>query len=114
MNSVMMKYEELNKKLAGKVEVTQYGARFSLRKRWRGVQTSGQLGLSNLSMGTSPLWKSWNCPLVSEPMVASHVTINFTKFKKILTITIAHAQTSPVNVVQTLSKPVKTLDDIEA
>ena len=71
MNSVMMgKYcEELNKKLAGKVEITQYtgGTLLTADKMAAGVATGiADIGLSNFPTrgDVFPSWKSWSCPLV--------------------------------------------------
>jgi len=69
MNSVMMgKYcEELNKKLAGKVEITQYTG-YSLRKRWqqafRQVLPIWGCRTCPIQEGVFLLWKSWSYLLV--------------------------------------------------
>ncbi len=75
MNSVMMgKYcEELNKKLAGKVEVTQYTGSTLLSAEkvapvFRPVLPTWDCQISPIREDASPLWKSWNCPWFSEPM----------------------------------------------
>jgi TRAP-type C4-dicarboxylate transport system substrate-binding protein len=124
MNSVMMgKYcEELNKKLAGKVEITQYtgSTLLSAEKVAAGVQTGiADMGLSNLSYtrGRFPVMEIMELPLCfPSSWIAGHVAVDFyNKFKPkdFDNYQVLMFSTSPINVVQTLSKPVKTLDDMK-
>ena len=124
MNSVMMgKYcEELNKKLAGKVEITQYtgSTLLSADKMAAGVQTGiADIGLSNLSYtrGRFPVMEIMELPLgFPSPWIAGHVANDFyNKFKPkdFDNYQVLMLSTSPINVVQTLSKPVKTLEDVK-
>jgi len=124
MNSVMMgKYcEELNKKLAGKVEVTQYtgSTLLSAEKVAAGVQTGiADMGLSNLSYtrGRFPVMEIMELPLgFPSPWIAGHVAVDFyNKFKPkdFDNYQVLMLSTSPINVVQTLSKQVKTLEDVK-
>jgi len=124
MNSVMMgKYcEELNKKLAGKVEVTQYtgSTLLSADKMAAGVATGiADMGLSNLSYtrGRFPVMEIMELPLgFPSPWIASHVTNDFyNKFKPkdFDNYQVLMLSNSPVNVIQTVGKPVKTLEDVK-
>jgi len=124
MNSVMLaKYcEELNKKLAGKVEITQYtgGTLLTAPKMAAGVATGiADLGFSHCSYtrGRFPVMEIMELPLgFPSPWIAGHVSNDFyDKFKPkewdgyhLIVFC-----TSPVNVLQTLSKPVKTLEDLK-
>ena len=124
MNSVVMvKYcEELNKKLAGKVELTQYtgSTLLSAPKIAAGV-TAGiaDIGLSNLSYtrGRFPVMEMMDLPHgFPSAWIAGHVANDFyNKYqpKDFDAYQVLMLSTSPINVVQTLSKPVKTLDDIK-
>ncbi len=124
MNSVMLgKFcEELNKKLAGKVEITQYtgGTLLSAPKMAAGVATGiADIGFSHCSYtrGRFPVMEIMELPLgFPSPWIAGHVANDFyEKFKPKEWDTyhpIAFT-TSPVNVLQTLSKPVKTLEDVK-
>ena len=123
MNSVMMgKYcEELSKKLGGKVELTQYtgSTLLSAPKIAAGVATGiADIGLSNLSYtrGRFPVMEIMDLPHgFPSAWIAGHVANDFyEKFKpkdfdgyQVLMLS-----TSPINVVQTLNKPVKTLADM--
>ncbi|MGD0232404.1 MAG: TRAP transporter substrate-binding protein [Syntrophorhabdales bacterium] len=123
MNSLMLgKYcEELNKKLAGKVEITQYtgGTLLSAPKMAAGVSTGiADIGFSHCSYtrGRFPVMEIMELPLgFPSPWIGGHVANDFyNKFKPkewdgFHTIVFC---TSPVNVVQTLTKPVRTLEDI--
>jgi TRAP-type C4-dicarboxylate transport system substrate-binding protein len=124
MNSVMLgKFcEELTKKLAGKVESTQYtgGTLLTAPKMAAGVATGiADLGFSHCSYtrGRFPVMEIMELPLgFPSPWIAGHVSNDFyDKFKPkewdgyhLIVFC-----TSPVNVLQTLSKPVKTLEDLK-
>lgn len=123
MNSVMMgKYcEELNKKLAGKVEVTQYtgGTLLSATKMAAGVASGiADIGLSHCSYsrGRFPVMEVMELPLgFPSSWIASHVAMDFyDKFKPKEWDTYHPLMftTSPPNVVQTLKKPVRTLEEM--
>ena len=124
MNSVMMgKYcEELNKKLAGKVELTQYpgGTLLSAPKMAAGVASGiADIGLSNCSYsrGRFPVMEIMELPLgFPSPWIATHVANDFyDKFKpkEWDAYHVMMFSTSPPNVLQTLSKPVKTLEELK-
>jgi TRAP-type transport system periplasmic protein len=114
--------EEVNKKLAGKVELTQYvgGTLLTAPKMATGVATGiADIGFSHCaySRGRFPVMEIVELPLgFPSSYVATHVANEFyDKFKpkewdayKVLFFT-----SSPVNVVQTLNKPVKTLEDMK-
>jgi len=124
MNSVMMgKYcEEINKKLAGKVEVTQYtgGTLLTAPKMAAGVQSGiADIGLSHLSYsrGRFPVMEIMELPLgFPSSWIASHVGTDFYEKFKPKEWDQYHPlmfTTSPPNVIQTLKKPVKTLDELK-
>lgn len=124
MNSVMLaKYcEELNKKLAGKVEITQYtgGTLLTAPKMAAGVATGiADIGFSHCSYtrGRFPVMEIMELPLgFPSPWIAGHVSNDFyNKFKpkEWDGYHLIVFSTSPVNVLQTLSKPVKTLEDLK-
>ena len=124
MNSVMMgKYcEEINKKLAGKVEVTQYtgGTLLTAPKMAAGVASNiADIGLSHCSYsrGRFPVMEVMELPLgFPSSWIATHVAMDFyEKFKpkEWDQYQPLMFSTSPPNVVQTLKKQVKTLDDIK-
>ncbi len=124
MNSVMMgKYcDELNKKLAGKVELTQYagGTLLTAPKIASGVATGvADMGLSNLAYtrGRFPVMEIMELPIgFPSAWIAGHVANDFfDKFKpkEWDNYHVLMLSTSPVNVVQTMSKPVKTLEDLK-
>ena len=124
MNSVVMgKYcEELNKKLAGKVELTQYtgSTLLSAPKMAAGVASAiADIGLSNLSYtrGRFPVMEIMELPHgFPSAWIAGHVANDFYgKFqpKDFDAYQVLMLSTSPINVVQTISKPVKTLEDIK-
>ena len=124
MNSVVMgKYcEELNKKLVGKVESTQYtgSTLLSAPKIAAGVAAGiADIGLSNLSYtrGRFPVMEIMDLPHgFPSAWIAGHVANDFySKYqpKDFDAYQVLMLSTSPINVVQTLSKPVKTLDDIK-
>jgi len=124
MNSVVMgKYcDELNKLLAGKVELTQYagGTLLSAPKMAAGVATGiADIGLSNLAYtrGRFPVMEIMELPLgFPSAWIAGHVANDFyNKYrpKDFDTYQVLMLSTSPINVIQTLNKPVKTLDDLK-
>ena len=124
MNSVMLgKFcEELNKKLAGKVEITQYtgGTLLTAPKMAAGVETGiADIGFSHCSYtrGRFPVMEIMELPLgFPSPWIAGHVSNDFyNKFKpkEWDGYHLIVFSTSPVNVLQTLSKPVKTLEDLK-
>jgi TRAP-type transport system periplasmic protein len=124
MNSIMMgKYcEELNKKLAGKVEITQYtgSTLLSADKMAAGVLTGiADIGLSNLSYtrGRFPVMEIMELPLgFPSAWIAGHVANDFyNKFKpkEFDKYQVLMLSTSPINVVQTVKKPVKTPEDVK-
>ncbi len=124
MNSVLMgKYcEELNKKLAGKVELTQYagGTLLTAPKMAAGVATGiADIGLSNCSYSRDrfPVMEAMELPLgFPSGYVGTHVANDFyAKFKpkEWDTYQPLMFSTSPPNILQTLSKPVKTLEDLK-
>jgi len=124
MNSVMMgKYcDELNKKLAGKVELTQYAGStlLSAPKVAAGVATGiADIGLSNLSYtrGRFPVMEIMELPLgLPSPWIGGHVANDFyNKFKPkdFDTYHVLMLSSSGINVIQTLNKPVKTLEDLK-
>jgi TRAP-type C4-dicarboxylate transport system substrate-binding protein len=124
MNSVMMgKFcDELNKKLAGKVEMTQYtgGTLLSAPKIAAGVAAGiADIGLSNLAYtrGRFPVMEIMELPLgYPSAWIAGHVVNDFYNKYQPKDFDVYHVlmlSTSPINVVQTISKPVKTLNDIK-
>jgi TRAP-type C4-dicarboxylate transport system substrate-binding protein len=124
MNSVVMgKYcEELNKKLAGKVELTQYtgGILLTAPKMAAGVSTGiADIGLSNLAYtrGRFPVMEIMELPLgFPSAWIAGHVVNDFyNKFKPkdFDAYHVLMLSTSPINVIQTLNKPVKTLEELK-
>ena len=119
MNSIMMgKYcEELNKKLSGKVEITQYtgGTLLSPTNMAAGVASGiADFGLSHLSYtrGRFPVMEIMELPHgFPSPWIAGHVANDFYgKFrpKDFGGYHVLMLSTSPINNVQTLNKPVKT------
>ena len=124
MNSIMLgKYcEELNKKLVGKVEITQYtgGTLLTAPKIAAGVATGiADIGFSHCaySRGRFPVMEIMELPLgFPSPWIAGHVSNEFYEKYKPKEWDTYHPLafcTSPVNVVQTLNKPVKTLEDLK-
>ncbi|MCX5807096.1 MAG: TRAP transporter substrate-binding protein [Proteobacteria bacterium] len=124
MNSIMMgKYcEELNKKLAGKVELTQYtgSTLLSADKMAAGVLTGiADMGLSNLSYtrGRFPVMEIMELPLgFPSAWIAGHVANDFYskyKPKEFDKYQVIMLSTSPINVVQTVKKPVNTPEDVK-
>jgi TRAP-type C4-dicarboxylate transport system substrate-binding protein len=124
MNSVMMgKYcEELNKQLAGKVELTQYtgGTLLTAPKIAAGVSTGiADIGLSNLAYtrGRFAVMEIMDLPHgFPSAWIAGHVANDFyNKYqpKDFDGYQVLMLSTSPINVVQTIGKPVKSLDDLK-
>ena len=124
MNSVMMgKFcEELNKKLAGKVEITQYtgGTLLTAPRMAAGVASGiADIGLSNCSYtrGRFPMMEIMELPLgFPSSWIATHVINDFyNKFKPkdFDTYHVLMLSTSPINVIQTLNKPVNTLEQLK-
>lgn len=124
MNSVMMgKFcDEMNKKLAGKVEMTQYtgSTLLSAPKMAAGVSTGiADIGLSNCSYtrGRFPVMEIMELPIgFPSAWIAGHVANDFyDKFKPkdFDAYHVLMLSTSPINVIQTLNKPVKTLEDVK-
>ena len=123
-NSTLMgKYcEELNKKLAGKVEITQYtgGTLLSPTNMAAGVASGiADFGLSHLSYtrGRFPVMEIMELPHgFPSPWIAGHVANDFYNkyqpkdfdgYKALM------FSSAPILVVQTVKKPVKTLDDMK-
>jgi TRAP-type C4-dicarboxylate transport system substrate-binding protein len=124
MNSVMMgKYcAELNKQLGGKVELTQYtgSTLLSAPKIAAGVAEGiADIGLSNLSYtrGRFPVMEIMDLPHgFPSAWIAGHVANDFYdkyKPKDFDGYHVLMLSTSPINIVQTLNKTVKTLDDMK-
>jgi TRAP-type transport system periplasmic protein len=124
MNSTMMgKYcDELNKKLAGKVEVTQYagGTLLTAPKMAAGVSSGiADIGLSHCSYsrGRFPVLEVMELPLgFPSAWIATHVANDFYEKYKPKEWDTYHTlmfSNSPPNVVQTIKKPVKTLDELK-
>jgi len=119
----MGKYcEELSKKLTGKVEITQYagGTLLSATKMAAGIASGiADIGLSHCSYsrGRFPVMEVMELPLgFPSSWIASHVAMDFyDKFqpKEWDTYHALMFTTSPPNVVQTLKKPVKTLEEMK-
>jgi len=124
MNSIMLgKYcDELNKKLAGKVEITHYtgGTLLGPDKMAAGVLTGiADIGLSNLSYtrGRFPVMEIMDLPIgFPSAWIAGHVANDFYnkyKPKEFDKYKVLMFSSSPINLVQTISKPVKTLEDVK-
>ncbi len=124
MNSVMLgKWaDELNKKLAGKVEITQYtgGTLLTAPKIAPGVLTGiADIGFSHCSYtrGRFPVMEIMELPIgFPSPWIAGHVSNDFYDKFKPKEWDAFHPimfSTSPVNVLQSLNKPVKALEDIK-
>ncbi|MCX5811989.1 MAG: TRAP transporter substrate-binding protein [Proteobacteria bacterium] len=124
MNSVIMgKFcEELNKKLTGKVEITQYtgSTLLSADKMAAGVLTGiADIGLSNLSYarGRFPVMEMMELPLgFPSAWIATHVDNDFyNKFKpkEFDKYQVIMLSSSPITVIQTVKKPVNTPEDVK-
>jgi TRAP-type transport system periplasmic protein len=124
MNSIMMgKYcDELNKKLTGKVEITQYagGTLLTAPKMAAGVASGiADIGLSHCSYsrGRFPVMEVMELPLgFPSAWIATHVANDFYdkyKPKEWDTYHTLMFSNCPPNVVQTIKKPVKTLEELK-
>jgi TRAP-type C4-dicarboxylate transport system substrate-binding protein len=123
-NSILMENysKELNKKLAGKVEITHYagGILLAAPKIAVGVASGiADIGLSHCaySRGRFPVMEIMELPLgFPSSWIASHVANDFYNKFKPKEWDAYHPlmfSTSPPNVLQTLNKPVKTLADLK-
>jgi len=123
MNStIMAKYcEELNKKLAGKVEITHYtgGTLLNGPKMAAGVSTGiADIGLSHTaySRGRFPASEIFELPIgIPSGWVGTRVANDFHNKFNLKEWDAYHPlmfSTSPPNVLQTISKQVRTLDDL--
>jgi TRAP-type C4-dicarboxylate transport system substrate-binding protein len=123
LNSVIFeKYcQELNKKLAGKAEITYFtgSTLLSATKVASGVAHGiADIGLANLSYtrGLFPVMEAMDLPLgFPSGWVASHVANDFyNKFKpkELNAYHVLMFTTCPLNVLTTM-KPVKTLEDLK-
>jgi TRAP-type C4-dicarboxylate transport system substrate-binding protein len=123
VSTLMAKYaDEVNKKLTGKVEVSTFpgGTLLSATKMAAGVSSGiADIGFSHCSYsrGRFPVMEIMELPLgLPSSWIATHVANDFyAKFKPkewdnyhVLLFT-----TSPINVIQTVSKPVKSLEDLK-
>lgn len=124
MNSTMLgKWcDELNKKLGGKVEITQYtgGTLLTAPKIAGGVATGiADIGFAHTaySRGRFPVTEIMELPLgFPSSYIATHVANDFyDKFKpkEWNSYQPLMFSTSPPNVMQTLSKPVKSLEELK-
>jgi len=124
MNSILMGQfcEELNKKLAGKVVITQYpgGTLLTAPKIAGGVSTGiADIGLSHCaySRGRFPVMEIMELPLgFPSSWIASHVANDFyDKFKpkEWDTYHVLMFSTAPPNVLMTQSKQVKNLEELQ-
>ena len=114
--------QELNKKLAGKVEIAHYGGGtlLSAAKMAAGVSAGiADIGLSNLSYtrGRFPVMEIMELPLgFPSAWIAGHVANEFYQkyqpkdFEAYQPLMFSSA---PILVVQTVSKPVATLEDLK-
>ena len=114
--------EEVNKKSGGKVELTAYagGTLLSPTKMAAGVSSDiADIGFSHCSYsrGRFPVMEIMELPLgLPSSWIATHVANDFyDKFKpkEWDTYHVLFFTTSPVNVIQTVKKPVKTLEDMK-
>lgn len=123
-NSILMgKYcEELNKKLAGKVELMYYpgGTLLTAPKMAGGVSAGiADIGLSHCaySRGRFPVMEIMELPLgFPSSWVGTHVALDFyNKFKpkEWDSYQVLMFSTCPPNVLQTLNKEVKTLEELQ-
>jgi len=120
---MMGKYcEELNKLIAGKAELTQYTGSIllSAAKMAAGISYGiADIGLSNLSYtrGQFPVMEIMDLPLgFPSAWIAGHVANDFyDKFKPkdFEGYHMLMLSSSPINVIQTLDKPVRTLEDLK-
>jgi TRAP-type transport system periplasmic protein len=124
MNSLIMaKYcQELNKKLAGKVEITHYagGTLLTGPKMPAGIATGiADMGLSHCaySRGRFPVMEITELPLgFPSTWIAAHAANDFYKKfkpKEWDAFQVFMFTTNPPNCLQTLNKPVKDLEGIK-
>jgi TRAP-type transport system periplasmic protein len=124
INTVIMgKYvDEINKKLAGKVEVTQYaaGTLITAPKMAAGVASGiADIGLAHCSYsrGRFPVLELTELPLgASSSYVLTHVINEFYDKFKPKEWDVYHPlifSASPPSTIQTLKKPVKSLEDLK-
>jgi TRAP-type transport system periplasmic protein len=124
INTVMMgKFvDEVNKKLAGKVEVTQYaaGTLLTAPKMAAGVASGiADIGLAHCSYsrGRFPVMELTELPLgASSSYILTHVVNEFYDKFKPKEWDAFHPlifSTSPPSTIQTLKKPVRTLEDLK-
>jgi TRAP-type transport system periplasmic protein len=124
INSVLMgKFcEEANKKLAGKVKITQYtgGTLLTAPKMAAGVASGiADLGLAHCSYsrGRFPVMELTELPLgAPSSFVLTHVINDFYNKFKPKEWEVYHPlmfSASPPSVIQTVNKPVKTLEDLK-
>ena len=114
--------EEVNKRSGGKIEVTAYsgGTLLSATRMAAGVVTDvADIGLSHCSYsrGRFPAMETIELPLgFPSSWIATHVANDFYNKFKPKEWDAYHPlffTTSPVNVIQTVKKPVRTLDDLK-
>jgi TRAP-type transport system periplasmic protein len=114
--------EEVNKKLAGKVEVTQYpaGTLLSAPKMASGVAAGiADIGLAHCSYsrGRFPVMELTELPLgASSSYILTHVINDFYDKFKPKEWDAYHPlifSASPPSTIQTLKKPVRTLEDLK-
>ncbi|HEY3276460.1 MAG TPA: TRAP transporter substrate-binding protein [Syntrophorhabdaceae bacterium] len=114
--------EEVNKRSGGKVEVTSYpgGTLLSPTKMAAGVASNiADIGFSHCSYsrGRFPVMEIMELPLgFPSSWIATHVANDFYGKFKPKEWDIYHPlffTTSPVNVIQTVKKPVKSLEDMK-
>jgi TRAP-type C4-dicarboxylate transport system substrate-binding protein len=114
--------EEVNKRSGGKVEVTSYsgGTLLSPTKMAAGVASNiADIGFSHCSYsrGRFPVMEIMELPLgFPSSWIATHVANDFYAKFKPKEWDIYHPlffTTSPVNVIQTVKKPVKSLEDLK-
>lgn len=124
INTIMMgKFvEEVNRKLAGKVEVTQYaaGTLLSAPKMAAGVAAGiADIGLAHCSYsrGRFPVMELTELPLgASSSYILTHVINEFYDKFKPKEWDVYHPlifSASPPSTIQMLKKPVKTLEDLK-
>jgi len=114
--------EEVNKRSGGKVELTSYpgGTLLSPTKMAAGVSSDiADIGFSHCSYsrGRFPVMEIMELPLgFPSSWIATHVANDFYGKFKPKEWDVYHPlffTTSPVNVIQTVKKPVKTLEDMK-
>ncbi|MCX8023234.1 MAG: TRAP transporter substrate-binding protein [Syntrophorhabdaceae bacterium] len=123
-NSILMEKwsQDLNKRLTGKVEITHYpgGTLLTAPKIAAGITTGiADIGLSHCaySRGRFPVMEVMELPLgFPSSWIATHVANDFyAKYrpKEWDAYHVLMFSTSPPNVMQTVSKQVKTLEDLK-